>query len=219
MVSFYHHVAPFIGPQLPLDIDVDAIKHRPDLCNGNYDAYCGLTPLYPDIRTTLKMHQQTDLLAFMDRYWVADRGSNAHLWAHEYNKHATCINTLAPSCYGDTYRSGIEVVDYFTRAASLFKQLDTYRALERAGIEPSNDQVFKKDDVEKALEEFSGGKAIVRCSGRGRNVLHEVWYVYFVKGSLQSGEFVPAKEVGGHLAKGNCAAEVRYSPKVKRRRW
>lgn len=191
----------------------------PDLCDGSYDQFCNLTPLYPDIRTTLKMHKQSELLEFMDRYWVANRGPNSRLWAHEYNKHATCINTLAPSCYSDDYRSGIEVVDYFTRATSLFKLLDTYRALERAGITPDHNKVYDREEIENALEEFSGGKAVMRCSGSRRNILHEVWYVYFVKGSLQSGEFVPAKEVGGHLAKGNCAAGVRYPPKTKKRRW
>lgn len=142
-------------------------------------------------------------------------GSNDHLWAHEYNKHATCINTLAPSCYGEGYTAGVEVVDYFARAAALFRILDTFRALERVGIVPDYKKTYALAEMQSALEEFSGGRVILRCTGRSHNVLHEAWYVYFVKGSLQSGEFVPAKD-SFKGDQGNCAAQVRYLPKRKR---
>lgn len=137
------------------------------------------------------------------------------MWAHEYAKHASCINTLAPSCYGDDYVPGVEVVDYFARAAALFRMLDTYRALERVGIEPNYKKMYDLSEVQSTLEAFSGGRVILKCTGRSHNVLHEAWYVYFVKGSLQSGEFVPARDSfkGDH---GNCASKIRYLPKRNR---
>lgn len=143
---------------------------------------------------------------------VLTSGTNEHLWAHEYNKHATCINTLAPTCYEANYSPGIEVVDYFKRALSLFQQLDTFRALERVGVEPDYKKLYPLSQIQSALENFSGGRVILKCNGRHHNVLHEAWYVYFVKGSLQSGEFVPARDSfkGDH---GNCASQVRYLPK------
>jgi ribonuclease T2 len=144
----------------------------------------------------------------------ASSGTNDHLWAHEYNKHATCINTLAPTCYGNGYAPGVEVVDYFVRAFSMFRMLDTYRALAQVGIEPDFRKIYRLADIHEALEDFSGGRVILKRTGRHHNVLHEAWYVYFVKGSLQSGELVPAKDSfkGDH---GNCASEVRYLPKRK----
>lgn len=157
-------------------------------------------------------------------------GSNAHLWAHEYNKHASCINTLAPSCYSSpssssafspsllspSYDPGIEVVDYFTRAFGLFRTLDSYTALSQQGIVPTHERKYPLAEIQAAMEAFSGGKVVLRCNGHGRQVLHEAWYVFFVKGSLQTGEFVPAKGYGSHGDVGNCADEVWYLPKVCR---
>ncbi|KAK9425377.1 putative Ribonuclease T2 family protein [Seiridium unicorne] len=188
----------------------------PDLCDGTYDQYCGMAPHFNNITEILKHYAQDDLLEYMNRYWVAKYGGNAHLWAHEYNKHATCINTLAPSCYGESYTPGLEVVDYFTRAFGLFKMLDTYIALSQAGIEPDSHKTFSLAKIQKTLEDFSGGKVVLKCSGRKHDVLHEAWYVYFVQGSLQSGEFVPARD----SFKGDqtdCAKEVRYLPKKNKK--
>lgn len=92
--------------------------------------------------------------------------------------------------------------------------LDTYRALERVGIEPDYRKTYSLSKIQSALESFSGGRVILQCTGRHHNVLHEAWYVYFVKGSLQSGVFIPAKD-SFHGDQGNCAAEVRYLPKRK----
>jgi ribonuclease T2 len=57
----------------------------------------------------------------MNAYWLPNRGSSESFWQHEWNKHGTCVNTLAPSCYGDSYTPGIEVVDFFVRTVELFK--------------------------------------------------------------------------------------------------
>lgn len=175
-----------------------------------------MTPSYPNITATLLQHNQTDLLSFMTRYWPAAWGTAAHLWAHEFNKHGTCVNTLSRACYGPSYAPGVEVVDYFSRAADLFRTLDTYHALARRNIVPSRDTRYPLADVRAALEEYSGGKVVLRCSGRG-DVLHEAWYVYFVRGSLQSGQFVPAKTLGREGSAGNCKPWVRYLPKRPRR--
>ncbi len=161
-------------------------------------------------------HGQSELVDFMNRFWIASRGSNAHFWVHEWNKHGTCINTLAESCYGDAYASGVEVVDYFVRATALFRMLDTYTALAQAGIAPSSSQHYPLANVRSTLETFSGGKVVLRCSGARRDILHQVWYVYFVKGSLQSGDFVPAHDLGKDMEASNCMPWVRYLPKVGR---
>ncbi|KAI0118958.1 ribonuclease T2 [Daldinia grandis] len=184
----------------------------PDLCDGSYDQFCGMSPQFNNISKVLEHYDQAELVADMNRYWIANYGTNDHLWAHEYNKHATCINTLAPDCYGEGYTPGLEVVDYFVRAFSLFKMLDTYRALASIGIEPNYKKTYSLAQIQSKLEAFSGGRVILKCTGRHHNVLHEAWYVYFVKGSLQSGDFVPAKD-SFKGSEGNCASQVRYLPK------
>lgn len=110
------------------------------------------------------------------------------------------------------------MVDYFTRAAALYRTLDTYRALARARIVPSPTARYALADVRGALERFSGGKVVLKCTGREGDVLHEVWYVYFIRGSLQTGMFVPAQELvrEGDGDEGQCKGEVRYLPKRRR---
>ncbi|KAK0636376.1 ribonuclease T2-like protein [Bombardia bombarda] len=185
----------------------------PDLCDGTYDQFCHMTPRFNNITEILQYHGQHELLQFMNRFWLASSGPNSRLWEHEYNKHATCINTLAPACYNEAlYAPGVEVIDYFARASGLFRTLDTFYALKNAGIVPHSRRHYPLADIQKALERFSGGRVVLRCTGR-RDVLHEAWYVYFVRGSLQTGEFVPAQELGREGNAGNCAPWVKYLPK------
>ncbi|KAH8841711.1 hypothetical protein MCOR27_009539 [Pyricularia oryzae] len=204
----------------------------PDLCNGGYEQFCNIAPQYRNITEILHAHGQADLVSYMNRYWVADRGTNDHLWEHEWNKHGTCINTLAPACYSVPSSSScsstnaavaspgeMAVVDYFTRAVALFKTLDTYTALERAGIVPHARKRYPLVDVQKALAEYlGGGKVALRCRGGNRHrkgdVLNEAWFVYYVKGSLQTGEFVPAPPTGRDAT--NCAPWIKYPPKRRR---
>lgn len=110
----------------------------------------------------------------------------------------------------------MEVVDYFARASQLFRLLDTYTALMHAGIVPSAAQRYPLGDIVSTLERFSGGRVVVRCSGGSRDILHEVRYLYYVQGSLQSGEFVPAQDLGDRGDAGNCAPRVRYQPKLRK---
>lgn len=135
------------------------------------------------------------------------------------------MSTLAPACYGDEYRPGYEVVDYFTRAFGLFSALDTYEALERAGIRPvaasdpdadGTTATYALDRVRDVLEDLSGGAVVLRCQGPAQDIFHEVWYVYFMMGSLQSGQFVPARDSFFRGAGGSWAERVRYLPKKPR---
>ena len=95
--------------------------NRPDLCDGSYPTFCKFAPQYQNITATLTAASQGDLLSYMNTYWLPNSGTSETFWQHEWNKHGTCINTLAPSCYGDAYTAGAEVVDFFTRAVAVFK--------------------------------------------------------------------------------------------------
>jgi ribonuclease T2 len=120
----------------------------------------------------------------MNSYWLPNSGSSETFWEHEWNKHGTCINTLAPSCYGDEYQPGDEVVDFFSKAVETFKVsfckskkkcsevrliicqgLDTYKALAAAGIFPSTTQTYTSDEIQAALTTITGSAVVLGCKG------------------------------------------------------
>lgn len=150
------------------------------------------------------------LLQDMQKYWLPNYGTLEHFWAHEWNKHGTCINTLNPGCYGEGYEAGDEVVDFFTQAVALFQKLDTYKALAAAGIVPSTTATYSKTDIQKALTAITGHEVILGCRG---NALNQAWYSFNVKGSLQGGEFMASEPVG-KMGRGGCPERgIRYLPK------
>jgi ribonuclease T2 len=99
---------------------------RPDNCDGTYQASCDSSRAYTNISDILTAQDRTDLLSYMQTYWVSDDGSDEAFWEHEWSKHGTCINTIKPSCYTN-YSPQEEVGDYFQKVVDLFKSLDTYK--------------------------------------------------------------------------------------------
>ena len=155
----------------------------------------------------------------MLKYWLPNRGSPDSFWDHEWNKHGTCINTLSPSCYtslssttslSTTYAPGDELISFFTRAATLFRTLDTYAALAASDIYPSTTRTYRREEISEALKKVTGEDVLVRCRG---NRLDEVWYSFNVRGSLQEGVFVPSTPVGKVGRWGCPEGGVRYLPK------
>jgi ribonuclease T2 len=144
----------------------------------------------------------------MNEFWLPNAGTSEHFWEHEWNKHGTCINTLSPSCYGDAYTPGLEAVDFFVRTVELFKSLDTYAALAAAGITPSRTKTYTLRELQDALSAVTGSRVWLGCQGR---YLNQAWYYYNVRGSLQTGEFVPTEP---SYSRGGCpSAGIRYMPK------
>lgn len=143
----------------------------------------------------------------MRKYWVSDSGSDESFWEHEYNKHATCISTLQPHCYTD-YKPTEQVADFFNRVVSLFKTLPTYTWLSDAGITPSNSKTYTSAEIQAALSKQHGGKDVyLGCSD---GALDQVYYYFNVRGSVQTGTFVPAENTGGT----SCPATgIKYPPK------
>ncbi len=88
--------------------------------------------------------------------------------------------------------------------------LDTYAALKSAGIVPSTTATYALCDIETALREVTGFDVVVGCS-RGR--LNQAWYSFNVKGSLQTGEFVPVPPVGKSVRRTCPTAGIKYLPK------
>lgn len=146
----------------------------------------------------------------MNTYWLPNSGTSETFWEHEWNKHGTCINTLAPSCYSESYQAGDEVVDFFTRAVDVFKGLDTYKALAAKDILPSSSKTYTADEIQTALTDVTGSAVVLGCSS---GKLNQAWYSFNVKGSVQTGTFV-ATSPAGKGGKGTCPSTgIKYLPK------
>ena len=181
----------------------------PDHCDGSYDAYCDDNRHYTNISSILSSYEATDLLSDMSTYWKDFQNHDSNLWSHEWNKHATCISTLSVDCYsGSSYTAQLEVLDYFNRTVSLYKTLPSYAWLEEAGISPSSSTSYSRDKISSVLAANHGAPITLRCRN---GELDEIWYHFSVKGSMQTGVFVPMLPDG---TKGNCPSEVKYLPKT-----
>lgn len=97
----------------------------PDKCDGTYDENCDSSRDYNDISTILTSFGKTDVLEYMQEYWLSDSESNEAFWEHEWSTHGTCVSTLETSCY-TSYQTGEEAADFFQIVVDLFKTLDTY---------------------------------------------------------------------------------------------
>jgi ribonuclease T2 len=51
-----------------------------------------------NITQILQYHGETEILAYMQKYWKDNTGHDETFWEHEFNKHGTCISTLEPQC-------------------------------------------------------------------------------------------------------------------------
>lgn len=214
----------------------------PDFCNGSYTQYCDLSRQYdpipspntttgkadgipvpaytgPNIGTFLEPFGKFDLLAYMNKYWVAQNQDNAGFWGHEFSKHATCFSSFDTECYGPQYVEHEEVVDFFETALSYYNILPTWGWLSAAGIRPSNSSYYSLTDFQAALDSGFGKLPYIGCSGprynateagkgsldNGYTVLSEVWYYHHVYGRVQHGqaERVHANVTGGSVS--SCA--------------
>ena len=97
----------------------------PDHCDGTYDSNCDPSRAYTNITAILQSYGRTDLLSYMNEFWVDIDGDNESFWEHEWAKHGTCISTLDPSCYTD-YTPQEEVPDFFQKTVDIFQTLDSY---------------------------------------------------------------------------------------------
>ncbi|RDL39626.1 uncharacterized protein BP5553_03966 [Venustampulla echinocandica] len=179
----------------------------PDHCDGTYDSSCDSKRAYKNITQILQAAGKGDLLSYMDTHWVDINGDNEQFWEHEWAKHGTCISTLDPNCY-TSYTPTQEVPDFFQKTIDLFTTLDSYTALKNAGIVPSTSATYTSAKIQSALETAFGHPVTIRCQSKA---LNEIWYSFYVQGSVQTGNFVPTAPVG---TTSNCPSSgVKYPPK------
>ncbi|KAF2200541.1 ribonuclease M [Delitschia confertaspora ATCC 74209] len=180
----------------------------PDRCDGTYDANCDSSRAYTNITAIIKSASKTDLLSYMQTYWKDYNGDDETFWEHEWSKHGTCISTLDPECYSD-HKATEEVVDFFQKTVDLFKTLPSYEWLSAAGITPSTSKTYTTAEIQAALSAHRSGVTVTLGCSSG--ALNEIWYHYAVRGSVQTGEFVPSNPDG---TKSTCPATgIKYLPK------
>ncbi|KAI9934581.1 hypothetical protein ASPWEDRAFT_116974 [Aspergillus wentii DTO 134E9] len=179
----------------------------PDHCDGGYGEHCDDSREVDDIESVLKDQGRTELLDYMQTYWISDSESNNKFWAHEWNTHGTCVNTIDPSCYTD-YAEHEEVGDFFEQVVTLFKDLDTYTALSKAGITPTNDKTYTAKEIQSAVGSIHDGYEVtLLCND---DTLYEIEYYFNVYGSAVGGKYVATSP----LSKSGCPSSgIKYPPK------
>ncbi|KAK1751245.1 hypothetical protein QBC47DRAFT_351239 [Echria macrotheca] len=179
----------------------------PDHCDGTFDSSCDASRAYTNI-TQILQAAAPSTLSYMQTYWKTNSGTDESFWEHEWAKHGTCISTLRPSCYSG-YQPTQEAVDFFVRTVSLFQGLPSYSWLAGAGIVPSSTATYTLSAIEAALTAQFGFSVTVNCNSN--NELDELWYHYNVRGSVQSGTFIPTTPVGSGST---CPSSgIKYLPK------
>ncbi|KAG8742310.1 ribonuclease T2-like [Ceratobasidium sp. 414] len=156
----------------------------PDHCDGTYDSNCDPSREYTDISSILTNGGASDILNYMQTYWVDINGDDETFWEHEWGKHGTCMSTLKPACISSSVE-GQDAIYYFTRVVNLFKTLTTYEFLGAAGIYPSSTATYTLSQLTSAVK---AKWASFDCTSGSINA---VSYYYNLKGSLIDGTLVP----------------------------
>ncbi|RYO83420.1 hypothetical protein DL766_002610 [Monosporascus sp. MC13-8B] len=179
----------------------------PNNCNGTWEQFCDNSRKYKNITVILESFAPLTL-EFMETYWKDSKENDERFWAHEFNKHGTCVSTLDPKCY-DAYKPTQEVADYFTKAVDVFKTLPSYKWLAAADIVPSTSATYSQAAIQDALKAAYNQTVVVNCNKNKE--LSELRYHYNVRGSVQTGNFVPVEPLGSPT---NCPRTgIKYLPK------
>lgn len=195
----------------------------PDTCSGGYDSDCDPSRNSNNIASVLRTSthpKAASTLDTMNQYWLALNGNDAQLWSHEWNKHGTCVSTLAPKCYSSTikgergeevedYVKGEDIVDFFTTTVDLWKQYNVFQALKEAGIQPSTTKRYTLEELHQATKHKWGKEATFKCRN---GALNEAWIYFHTKGrSTTADAFVQSEPLRGN---NRCPAQgIRYLPK------
>ncbi|ODV94738.1 hypothetical protein PACTADRAFT_50603 [Pachysolen tannophilus NRRL Y-2460] len=182
----------------------------PDNCDGSYEQFCDSSlNIHGDIEQQVFLkYNETELLHKMKKYWKNFNGDDEELWVHEFNKHATCMTTIKPSCYGNFYKEFINALNFFNVTVNLFEQLPTYKWLTSNGIVPSESQTYTRQQIENTLSSQFGQPVYIGCNRY--NALQEVWYFHHVKGSILSENFEPIPSLlNSHCPESN----IKFLPK------
>lgn len=179
-----------------------------DTCSGSYNTYCNPSWEVTSAQSTLEALGYTSLLSTMDGVWFNNAGTSDDLWTHEFNKHGTCMATVNPSCYSSSAPASQNVGDFFTTAVDMFQQLPTYEWLTAAGYSPSTSTTYDVSEIESVLSAQVGNtKVYLGCDSS--NNLQEVWYAFYLTGSVADGVFTPTD----NPTSSTCKNGMKWMPK------
>ncbi|TFK77411.1 base non-specific acid ribonuclease [Pluteus cervinus] len=180
----------------------------PNFCGGHgFPSNCDRSRDYTNVAEILKENGASNLLSFMDKFWVNLNGRNEEFWEHEWAKHGTCMSTLQPSCRDGNHPRGFEAVIYFQTAVKLFESFPTYQWLASAGITPSSHRAYRREEILSALSSASGVTPSLECKGK---VFSGVSWYFNLKGPIAGADFVPLSA----SSLGSCpAVGIEYLPK------
>ncbi|RUS13287.1 ribonuclease T2-like protein, partial [Jimgerdemannia flammicorona] len=176
----------------------------PDTCSGGQSpsSGCDSSRTYSGLDNILSNYGDKQLYNDMNTYWPSDAGPNDKFWTHEWDKHGTCVSTLAPTCYGSKYKKYQDAHDYFKQALDLRAQYDLYAALDKAGIQPGSNP--DDSEIHSAIQAAFGKDAKVDCDSNGD--INEIWLFFHVKGKSQYVLTSPQST-------GSCQGSVGYPKK------
>lgn len=103
------------------DFDV-TILYRPTQCNGRHISDCGTSNEWHNVQKLLSEEDHRRIRSV----WRPTQGTYNDFWNYQWQKHGTCISTLAPTCPNQTDVKA-SIVHYMTRTMELFSQFDTYQ--------------------------------------------------------------------------------------------
>lgn len=187
----------------------------PDYCDGTYPQYCSAESGIQTYGSNL-----TAIPSILRKYnpvlaanVLTIYANDTSLITHEWDKHATCYNTLKAHCQvtfpGGPTAQETAVLNYYGQIAHNFKAYSTYEWLKEAGVVPSNTTTYTLEQFQSALAKQYGAVPYVGCTSSGTK-FDEVWYYAHVRGPLVGGQYVPTNST----TPSSChATGIRYLPK------
>ncbi|VVT46936.1 uncharacterized protein SAPINGB_P001461 [Magnusiomyces paraingens] len=178
-------------------------------CGGGYEQFCNKNIAISNATEVLLSLGKEHLLQRMSYSWKDISGRDADLWEHEFNKHATCMDTINPDkCYDSDAPKWQYVGDFFETVVDFQASLPTYKFLQKSGIVPSTEKQYALSDILEALRKHGRGTyPRLGCTRSG--ALQEVWYYFHLKGSVVHGHYIPVNTTVAH----SCPDQVWYYPK------
>lgn len=164
---------------------------RTDDCSGSTNAFCDPTREETNVSDILVSQGREALVDTMNTYWPDMGGDNNVMWSHEWSKHGTCANTIAPACYGELYKPEVEVGDWLQTVVNLFEARNTYQAFAMRGIFPGGE--YNLTDMQEALRVIHGEMTPQIVCQADSPIMNEVYYYYYLRGNEVNGHYVPVE--------------------------
>ncbi|EMG48250.1 RNY1-A Ribonuclease T2-like 1-A [Candida maltosa Xu316] len=189
-----------------------------DQLDGGYKQFCN-----PDLEISdekdnithilVDLFGEVELYDLMTKYWIntaaasnVDNSASTSLWEHEFNKHATCMQSFNPSCFTGNFSKYENVVNFYKKSIEIWSQLDTYQFLAQDGIYPTLTRKYKLSDVQASLQKAFGAQVYIGCLN---NSISEIWYHHLLQGNAMTGTYKPIDTLANTTCK---EEEVWYIP-------